>query len=57
MSGALAPAALDQLEALLQPLVAPFTAAPLAIAELALFEQAEATQPFRLTRRFPLGLA
>ncbi|MEJ0070777.1 MAG: DUF1045 domain-containing protein [Pseudomonadota bacterium] len=55
LSGALEPDALDRLEALLQPLVAPFTTAPLAIAELALFEQAETAQPFRLTRRFPLG--
>jgi len=57
VSGALAPEALDRLEALLQPLVAPFTTAPLAIAELALFEQADPAQPFRLTRRFPFGLA
>ena len=57
LSGALAPEALDRLEALLQPLVAPFTTAPLAIAAFALFEQADPAQPFRLTQRFPVGLA
>lgn len=55
LSGALAPDALDRLEALLRPLVAPFTTAPLEITALALFEQADSGQPFRLTRRFPLA--
>jgi putative phosphonate metabolism protein len=54
LCGALEPAALDRLEAILAPLVARFTTAPLVLAELALFEQAAAEQPFRLTRRFPL---
>jgi putative phosphonate metabolism protein len=55
LSGALEPAALDRLEELLAPRVAPFTTAPLALAALALFEQDAAGRPFRLTRRFPLA--
>jgi len=54
LSGSLEAAALDRLEALLRPRVAPFTAAPLAITELALFEQEAADQPFRLTLRVAL---
>jgi putative phosphonate metabolism protein len=54
LSGSLEPASLDRLETLLAPLVVPFTTAPLAIDELALFEQATADAPFRLTQRFPL---
>ena len=46
---------LDRLEAVLAPLVAGFATTPLALAELALFEQPDAAAPFRLTRRFPLA--
>jgi putative phosphonate metabolism protein len=55
VSGALDPATLDRLERVLAPLVAPFAAAPLALAELALFEQSDGAAPFRLTRRFALA--
>jgi hypothetical protein len=55
LSGALDAATLDRLEAILAPLVARFTAAPLTLGELALFEQPDATAPFVLTRRFPLA--
>lgn len=54
LSGAHDPATLDRLEALLGPRVAQFGASALAIAELALFEQAGADAPFRLTRRVAL---
>jgi hypothetical protein len=54
LSGALDPPTLDRLEAILAPLVAPFTSTPLAIAELALFEQPDARAPFALTRRVAL---
>ncbi len=55
LSGSLDAATLDRLEAMLAPLVAPFAAAPLALAELALFEQPAGDAPFRLTRRVPLA--
>jgi len=55
LSGALDAATLDRLESVLTPLVAGFAAAPLALTELALFEQSDAAAPFRLTRRFPLA--
>jgi len=54
LSGSLDAATLDRLETLLAPLVAGFAATPLALAELALFEQPDAAAPFRLVRRFPL---
>jgi putative phosphonate metabolism protein len=54
LSGSLDPATLDRLEVLLAPRVAPFTTAPLVIAEIALFEQDAADEPFQLTRRVPL---
>ena len=55
VSGALDAATLERLESLLAPLVAPFAAAPLALAELALFEQPDDAAPFRLIQRFPLA--
>jgi putative phosphonate metabolism protein len=55
LSGALDPATLERLESLLAPLVAPFAASPLALGELALFEQPDGAAPFRLTRRFALA--
>jgi putative phosphonate metabolism protein len=54
LSGSLEPDELDRLEGLLVPRVTPFTTAPLAVAELALFEQDAVDQPFRLTLRVPL---
>lgn len=45
---------LDRLEALLRPLVAPFAEAPLVLDDIALFEQPDASAPFRLTQRFAL---
>ena len=55
LSGALDAPTLDRLEALLRPLVAPFTTGPLTLDDIALFEQPDADAPFRLTQRFPLG--
>ncbi|MBI3517440.1 MAG: DUF1045 domain-containing protein, partial [Proteobacteria bacterium] len=55
VSGSLDAPALDRLEAMLTSLVARFAAAPLVIAELALFEQPDDAAPFVLTRRFALA--
>jgi len=52
LTGSLDPDALTRLEALLAPRVADFAAAPLTLAELALFEQDAPERPFRLTGRF-----
>ena len=54
VSGSLDAPTLDRLEAILAPLVAPFGATPLEIAELALFAQPDDATPFTVTRRFAL---
>lgn len=55
LTGSVAPDEQAALLAALAPLLAPFTATPLAFADLALFVEPTAGAPFRLERRFPLG--
>lgn len=43
------------IDAALEDLFGPFTAAPLPVSEIALFHQPDRAAPFRLTHRFPLS--
>ncbi|BBK37085.1 hypothetical protein STAQ_21630 [Allostella sp. ATCC 35155] len=56
LTGPLAEDERTLVRAALAPLVAPFCRAPLPFADLALFAEPAPGEPFRLARRFPLGV-